>query len=78
MDIFKLIGVVGLLIISVGIIVRNEKTQNILFIFGSLGLEAYSIYIRDTIFIILQIIFILTAAIELVVISRKNRKGASS
>ena len=65
MDPFKIIGAVGLLLISVGIISKQRKTQDILYIVGGVCLEAYSIYLGDVIFIILQIIFILAAAYDL-------------
>ena len=61
MDIFKLIGALGVVLISIGIITKKRKVQDIYYIFGGLCLEAYSIYIGDLIFIILQIIFTLAA-----------------
>lgn len=62
---FKIIGAAGLLLISAGIITKKRKTQNILYIIGGLCLEAYSISTGDVIFIILQIIFILSAIYDL-------------
>lgn len=58
-------GIIGLLIISCAIWIKNENRQNILFILGGLALLIYSILISDLIFIILQVVFILSAAIEL-------------
>ena len=66
MNIFKIIGAVGLLLISIGIINKKRKTQNILYIVGGLCLETYSLYLGDVIFIILQIIFTLAAIYDLV------------
>ena len=63
---FKGIGAVGLVLISTGIIVGRRKTQSILFIIGGLCLGAYSIYIRDLIFIILQVVFTLVAIYEFI------------
>ncbi len=60
-EVFKIFGALGILLISAGIIAKKRKTQDIYYIFGGLCLEAYSIYIGDIIFIILQIIFILAA-----------------
>jgi len=54
-------GALGILLISIGIINKKRKNQNLLYIFGGICLLTYSIYIRDTIFIILQIIFTLAA-----------------
>lgn len=60
-DIFKIIGALGIILISLGIITKKRKTQDVLYILGGLCLETYSIYIGDLIFIILQIIFTLAA-----------------
>ncbi|MFA6177698.1 MAG: hypothetical protein WC694_02265 [Candidatus Paceibacterota bacterium] len=69
-NIFKLIGIVGLLLISVGLLLKNRKHQNILYIVGGGCLEIYSIYLKDTIFAILQIIFILSAVYDLIKIRK--------
>ena len=66
MDLFKIIGALGLLIITIGIVIKNRKTQDILYVIGGVSLEIYSIYIGDLIFIILQIIFTLAAAYDLI------------
>ena len=58
-------GIFGLIIISYAIWIKNEKKQDILFILGGILLLSYSIFIEDIIFIILQIIFILSALIEI-------------
>ena len=71
MSVYKIIGVLGLVLISIGVITKSEKKQDILFIIGGISLGIYSIYIRDTIFIILQIIFTATAAGELFKLSKK-------
>jgi hypothetical protein len=73
MNIFKIIGAVGLLIISIGIITRRRRTQDILYAIGGLCLETYSIYLGDIIFIILQIIFTLAAIYDLVKFQLKKR-----
>ena len=59
--IFKIIGALGIILISIGIITKKRKTQDIFYILGGICLETYSIYIGDLIFIILQIIFTLAA-----------------
>ncbi len=61
----KGVGALGLLCISWGVLVRNEKKQDIFFISGSIGLLGYSIYLQDPIFIPLQIIFIVVTSWEL-------------
>jgi len=64
-DIFKLIGAFGLILISIGIITKKRSKQDILYIIGGICLEIYSIYLGDYIFIILQIIFTLSAVYDL-------------
>lgn len=65
MNIFKIIGGLGLLLISAGIVTKNRRAQDTLYILGGICLEVYSIYLRDVIFIILQIIFTLAAIYDL-------------
>jgi hypothetical protein len=60
-----LFGIIGLIIISYAIWVKNERRQNILFIAGGLSLLCYSLSIRDPIFSILQIIFVGSALAEI-------------
>jgi lipid-A-disaccharide synthase-like uncharacterized protein len=69
-NIFKIIGALGLILISVGLLIKNRKKQNLLYILGGIGLEIYSISTRDTIFIILQIIFIFSAIYDFIKISK--------
>ncbi len=65
-DIFKIIGAIGLILIIIGILIKskNRKTRDILYIFGGLFLAIYSIYIKDIIFIVLQIVFIIVAVYD--------------
>lgn len=72
MNIYKIIGAAGLLLISIGIITKNRKAQDILYVIGGLCLEAYSIYLQEIIFIILQIIFTLAAVYDLLKIRLKK------
>ena len=60
-DIFKLIGGLGIILISIGIIIKRRKTQDVYYILGGICLEIYSIYINDLIFITLEAIFIIAA-----------------
>lgn len=66
----EIFGIVGLLVISVSIWLK-EKTQDVWFIIGGLALLVYSVSIQNTIFVILQLVFILSALIELL---KKKRK----
>lgn len=70
MNIFKIIGAVGLLVISFGIINKERRTQDILYIIGGICLEIYSLYLGDVIFIILQIIFTISAIYDFVKLAR--------
>ena len=70
LDMFKLIGYLGILLLVFGIITKKGKTRDKYFIVGGLSLIVYSIYINDLVFIILQIIFTLAAVYDL----NKNRK----
>lgn len=56
----------GLLVICFGIINKERRTQDILYIFGGICLEIYSLYLGDIIFIILQIIFTVSAIYDLI------------
>lgn len=61
----KILGAVGLMLITAGVLIKNEKQQDVLFILGSTGLLVYSISLRDPIFIPLQAIFIMVTTYEL-------------
>lgn len=64
MDFFQLVGAAGIIFISIGILIKKRKKQDYFYILGGLCLEAYSIHLGDIIFIILQIIFTLTAVFD--------------
>ncbi len=57
---FKLFGVIGLLFITRGTFVKNEKIRDWHLAAGGLCLLTYSIYLRDPIFIPLEAIFFLS------------------
>lgn len=69
---FKIIGAIGLILISIGIINKNRVKQDIFYIVGGICLEIYSVFISDSIFIVLQAIFIISAIYDLIKI-RKSR-----
>ena len=58
---FKIIGALGIILISIGILNKKRENQDIFYIMGGVCLGAYSIYINDLIFIILQTIFTFAA-----------------
>lgn len=67
MNIWRVLGVIGMLLVSTGILQRqNKRNRNILFLFGGLLLLCYSIYLRDILFIVLQLVFSGAAVYELI------------
>ncbi len=62
---FKIIAIVGLLILVCGVLVKKDRKRNILFLIGGILMAVYSIYIGDAIIISLQIIFIFAARYKL-------------
>lgn len=55
---FLFIGVIGLLSVSIGLLVKSRKVRDILSFIGGLCLLFYSIHLKDTIFIILQTFYV--------------------
>ena len=78
MNMYKIFGVVGLLLISAGVLDKKRKRQDILYIAGGVCLEVYSIYLNDLVFIILQIIFICSAIYDLRQIARLSTENKKS
>lgn len=74
MDIFKIIGALGIVLISIAILVKSRTKRNILYIAGGICLEIYSISIKDAVFIILQIIFTGVAVFDLIKTMSKKEK----
>ena len=75
MDILmKFFGAIGLVCITYGIFSKEEKRQDAIFIIGGSGLLVYSIYLKDPIFIPLQIIFIAASLFEIFQIKKKKNK----
>jgi hypothetical protein len=63
--VLKLIGALGLVFITIGVVERKRIRQNIYFIIGGLLLEIYAVYLRDIIYIPLQLIFVAASAYEI-------------
>jgi len=76
MSIFKFIGALGLLLISIGIVNKKRFIQDILYIIGGICLEIYSIHLGNLIFIILQIIFIIAAIYDSIKLRRSEKNKA--
>ena len=68
---FIILGAIGLVVISIAIWFKNEKKQDLLFIIGGLALFAYSLYIKNLIFVILQIVFIISSLTEIIKLNKK-------
>ncbi|MEM4261180.1 MAG: hypothetical protein QXG00_08100, partial [Candidatus Woesearchaeota archaeon] len=58
-SIFKIVGIIGLILIIIGVIVRKRKERDYFYILSGVFLEIYSIFIGDIVFIILQAVFTL-------------------
>lgn len=70
--IFKVIGGIGLLLISYGVVTNQKPKKDILFTIGGAGLLVYSIYIKDPVFIPLQIIFMSASIWEIYSVKQKD------
>ena len=70
---FKFIGALGLLLVSIGIVTKRRQRQDVLYIVGGVLLEAYSIFLHDAVFIILQIIFTLAAVYDMAKLLKEKR-----
>ena len=70
--IFRIIGAIGLVFITTGVLTKKRINQNIYFIVGGSILSIYSIYLGDPIFIPLQIIFVIAAIYELHKLKKKK------
>jgi lipid-A-disaccharide synthase-like uncharacterized protein len=71
MDIFKIIGIIGLVLISIAMIVRKRTLRDTLSFFGGIGLLIYSIYLEDLIFIILQSVYVIVVSWDFLKEKRK-------
>jgi len=73
MDIYKFVGILGLVIISVGVFWQKKYIEDILYIFGGIALLLYSYHIREWIFIIFLVLFVISALFHLFRISKPNK-----
>jgi len=69
---FKLLGAIGLICITYGIFAKNEIHQDKIFGVGGLFLLSYSIWLKDPIFIPLQIVFTGASLYELQKLKKKR------
>jgi len=71
--IFKIFGIVGLILLCDSILVKKRKKRDILTIIGGLALLIYSIYLKDLIFIILQTVYISVTIFDYARQFKKNK-----
>lgn len=70
---FKLTGALGLIFITIGVLTKDRLRENIYFIIGGCLLEVYSVYLKDMIFIPLQVIFVVASIYEVYELKKKKR-----
>ena len=68
---FRGIGALGLLLVTAGILLHGNPKQNWLFTLGGIGLLAYSTYLKDPVFIPLQIVFTAASLYEIYKLKKK-------
>ncbi|MDP3971007.1 MAG: hypothetical protein Q8P90_04925 [bacterium] len=70
---FKVIGILGLIFIIAGIVLKSRQSRNIVYIIGGICLTIYSIAINDIIFIVLQVVFTGVTIFDLIWSAKKNK-----
>jgi len=68
----RLLGIIGLLLITWGVLEKNEQRQDWLFIVGGILLFFYSYWLGDAVFMVLQIVFTSASAYELLTMRRRQ------
>lgn len=80
MNIFHLTGILGLVSVTIAVLItkpkHRKKFQYPLFILGGILLAIYSVYIEDSLFFVLQIVFTISAIYGLLRINREEIKDA--
>lgn len=71
--VFKITGALGLVFITIGVLTKDRIRENIYFIIGGCLLEVYSVYLKDMIFIPLQVIFVLASLFALYELKKKKK-----
>ena len=72
-NIFKIIAIVGLLILTWGVVTKKERKRDTLFVIGGVMLVSYSIYIKDVIIVAVQSIFTIAAAYNLIKLKGRSK-----
>ena len=79
MDPYSVIAIIGIIFIILGSIYSMKKGEKkkptyTFFLIGGVSLLIYSISIDDLIFIILQIVFIITSVIEIILVHKSTKR----
>jgi len=69
---FKLLGAIGLVLITWGIFEKNLRKRDRIYVVGGAGLLIYSVWLKDPIFIPLQLIFIIASIIHIHQLKKKR------
>ena len=69
---YKLFGIIGLLLVTKAIFIRGHRHQSMVFAAGGLFLLVYSASLGDTVFILLQTIFIISSVYEWYMVRKKS------
>jgi len=72
MELVRLIGILGLIAVTAGVLARQTMRRNAAFVVGGITLLFYSLAIGDGIFALLQLIFTVSAGYELWREQRRN------
>ena len=78
MELFSLLGVFGLILIIIGVVSKRRsaeegrKLQDLYYILGGFFLLSYSLFVRDFVFISLQVIFICAASYDFIRLQKKE------
>lgn len=66
LNIFKISGIIGLILICIAVLVKKREHRDFLGFFGGIGLLIYSVYLKDLIFIILQSVYIFIIILDFI------------
>jgi len=68
----KIFGVIGLILITAGVYIKDIRKRDRTYIIGGSGLLLYSVYLRDPIFMPLEAMFILSTMYHIHTIKKKK------
>lgn len=63
-NIYLTAGILGLIIISIGVLLKRREKEDLFFIIGGIFLLVYSYYLNNYVFIILQLVFIIVSVFD--------------